>query len=277
MSHSTLPTALKLIFGHEGGYSNRSTDRGGPTKYGITLATLSAHRGRKLTAADVKKLTLPEAETIYRKSYWTQAGGDILPVGLDYACFDFGINSGPARGNRVLQQVVGTAPDGIIGVKTLDAVNKYPGGIENLIRDYCAARMRYLESLTDKNKGFPVNGRGWTIRVTGVDPKKEYAPKPGVIGEALDLARGHVPAAPKTVESVALANPVDIGITQTTDGTAGIAAGVGIVATALTDAAGQLAPFSGLPALRWLFIGLTVAGVVAGLYATIKRIQAGNG
>ena len=277
MSHTTLPLALKLMFGHEGGYSNVKTDKGGPTKYGITLATLSAHRGKKQTADDVKKLTLDEAEAIYRKSYWSQSGGDLLPTGLDYANFDTGVNSGPGRANRILQQVVGTAPDGVIGGKTLDAVNKYPGGMEKLIRDYCDARMTYLRSLTNKQTGFPVNGRGWTIRVTGIDPLGKFKPQPGVIGEALKLARGAVPVAAKEVEVVALASPADMGVTKTTDGAAGVAAGIGITGTALTDAANQLAPFSALPVMRWVFIGLTVAGVLVGLYATIKRIQAGNG
>ena len=277
MTKETLPLALKLMFGHEGGYSNVKTDKGGPTKYGITLATLSAHRGRKCSAEDVKGLTLGEAEAIYRKSYWTQSGGDLLPVGLDYCNFDTGVNSGPGRANRILQQVVGVAPDGIIGVKTLDAVNKYPGGIEKLIRDYCDARMAFLRSLTNKATGFPVNGRGWSRRVTGVDPLGKLATTPGVVGEALKLARGAAPAASKEVEVIALASPTDIGINKTTDGSAGITAGIGVVGTALTDAAAQLSPFSGLPVLRWVFIGLTVAGVLVGLYATIKRIQAGNG
>ena len=57
----TLPRALTLMFGHEGGYVNAATDRGGPTKYGITHAALAAYRGVKsVTAAQVKELTLAE-------------------------------------------------------------------------------------------------------------------------------------------------------------------------------------------------------------------------
>ncbi|MET2825871.1 glycosyl hydrolase 108 family protein [Mesorhizobium shangrilense] len=47
------------------------------TKYGVTLKTLRAYRGKpNLHAGDVKALTLNGAEAIYRTSYWTQAGGD---------------------------------------------------------------------------------------------------------------------------------------------------------------------------------------------------------
>lgn len=185
----TLPRALELMFGHEGGYSNVKTDSGGPTKYGITHKTLAAHRGvGSVTAAQVKALTLKEAEEIYRKGYWSQSGGDILPTGLDYAAFDFGVNSGPARAVKVLQRVVGVAEDGNAGPQTLAAVKAYKGGIGKLIRDYCDARMAFLRSLKNPKTGFPVNGRGWTIRVTGIDPKGLYAPSLGVVGNALAMA-----------------------------------------------------------------------------------------
>ena len=74
----TLPVALDLMFGHEGGYSNVKTDSGGPTKFGVTHRTLAAHRGAaSVTAAQVKAMTKEEATEIYRRSYWHQSGGDL--------------------------------------------------------------------------------------------------------------------------------------------------------------------------------------------------------
>lgn len=187
-----LPTSLDLVFGHEGGYSNRRSDRGGPTKYGITHRTLAAWRGvSAVSASEVKALTRAEAEDIYKAGYWSQCGGSILPSGLDYAVFDFGVNSGPARAVRYLQKVVGVTMDGSIGPMTLAAVRSYEDGLEKLIVDYCAARMKFLRGLSNRTTGFPANGRGWTIRVTGVDPKGEWADKPGVVGDALTMARGY--------------------------------------------------------------------------------------
>lgn len=195
MARQTLPRALELMFGHEGGYSNKKTDSGNflngvlvGTKYGVVGATLAAHRGvNSVTAEQMKALTLDEAEEIYRKGYWTQSGGDLLPIGLDYATFDFGVNSGPARAVKVLQRLVGVVQDGNAGPETLKAVEAYPGSTSKLIRDYCDARMDYLRSIKNPKTGFPVNGRGWTIRVTGIDPKGQYRPALGVVGNALAM------------------------------------------------------------------------------------------
>lgn len=183
----TLPVALKLTFGDEGGYSNRATDKGGPTKYGITLATLSAARGKPVTAADVSNLTIEEAEDIYRKGYWAQSGGDLLPRGLDYFVFNNGVMSGPARAVKILQKLITVTPDGNVGVQTVNAAKAYPGGLRSLILDYSDAYMAYLKSISGK-QGFPSNGRGWTIRITGVDPLGKYAPRPGVVGNAIKIA-----------------------------------------------------------------------------------------
>lgn len=159
-----LDDALTLMFGHEGGYVNDPNDPGGPTKFGITQKTLAAHRGRKVGAADVQALTLQEAETIYRRSYWSQSGGDLLPSGIDYLVFDFGVNSGPSKAVKTLQAVVGVAQDGGVGEMTADAVDGYPGGLAKLVDDYSDRRLAFLKGL----KGWKHYGRGWSRRVSDV-------------------------------------------------------------------------------------------------------------
>lgn len=192
-----LDDSLELMFGHEGGYVNRKTDRGGPTKYGITAATLAAHRGvPKVTAEQVRNLTIDEAESIYRKSYWGPAGGDQLPAGLDYQAFDTGVMSGPKRAVTLLQRTLGLREDGWIGPATLKAIEKYPGGVQMLIRAYSDVRMDFLRSLGGK-QGFPSNGRGWTIRVTGKDPLGQWPDQPGVLGNALAMAKSKPISKPK--------------------------------------------------------------------------------
>ena len=48
-----LQTLIAELIQREGGYVDDPDDRGGPTKYGITLATLQAWRHTPVSAADV--------------------------------------------------------------------------------------------------------------------------------------------------------------------------------------------------------------------------------
>lgn len=68
------PTARSAILGRqcsrEGGYVNDPLDQGGPTKYGVTIPTLSTHRGYQVGAADIQALELAEAVEIYRVAWW---------------------------------------------------------------------------------------------------------------------------------------------------------------------------------------------------------------
>ena len=62
-------TLIGDIIRREGGYVDDPSDLGGATKYGITLATLQAARGRPTTKDDVRALTEDEARAIYRAEY----------------------------------------------------------------------------------------------------------------------------------------------------------------------------------------------------------------
>jgi Putative secretion activating protein len=137
---------------------------------------------------------------------------------------------------KTLQKVVGVREDGHIGEQTLAAVRTYPGGVAALIKAYCAARMDFLRSLTNAKTGFPVNGRGWTIRVTGVDPKGVYKPQSGVIGNALRLAAdasgaGTVPSE-LPVEAEAKADSRDTGLGEILKKSEAVLPGIGTILTA---------------------------------------------
>ncbi len=266
MARQNLGPSLKLLFGDEGGYSNSKTDSGGPTKYGITHKTLAAYRGVKsVTAQQVKDMTIEEAEEIYRRSYWLQSGGDLLLSGLDYAAFDFGVNSGPARAVKTLQAVVGVAQDGIVGMQTVAAVKAYRGGVEKLIRDYCDRRMAFLRSLGGKT-GFSANGRGWTIRVTGIDPKGQWKSTPGVVGNALAMARKADVTPTKVSEPAGSpkANPKDVSVVETLKKPEAWGPLGGLI-TGITGIA------SGTGPIQWAFAFLLIVGVLYGVYTLIQR------
>lgn len=278
MARETLPVALDLMFGSEGGYSNSKSDSGGPTKYGVTHKTLAAHRGvGSVTAAQVKAMTLQEATEIYERSYWSQSGGDVLPVGLDYAAFDFGVNSGPTTAVKKLQKVLGIRQEGHAGEDTARAAANYPGGVQKLIRDYCDERMAYLRSLGG-TQGFGPNGRGWTIRVTGKDPKSEWKDQPGVIGNAIRLAIAAKPGAMVSSAPMPVSAPPEAQAKADVQSTGlleivkkpeawGPLGGLMSAGAALTAGSGPV---------QWAFAAAMVAAVAVGIWYFVHRVREGK-
>ena len=76
--HPSVPTdvgffdeAVARILLKEGGFVNHPNDKGGPTNWGITIATLATWRKTGVTEEDVRRLTQAEAKSIYFANYWT--------------------------------------------------------------------------------------------------------------------------------------------------------------------------------------------------------------
>lgn len=153
--------ALALVLEHEGGYVDHPKDPGGATNKGVTQAVYDAYRKvRGRGHMSVKFITDEELRAIYKFQYWDKVQGDFLPSGLDYAVFDFAVNSGVTRAAKYLQAVLGVAQDGQIGARTLAAIT----GPVKTIKALCDRRMSFLRNL----RTFLTFGRGWTRRVTEV-------------------------------------------------------------------------------------------------------------
>ena len=146
---ATYDKALALLIADEGGYVNDPHDSGGETNYGITWRTYNAYRKRKgLSEQSVKGISMQEVHEIYRAQYANVIRYDHLPAGLDYAVFDFAVNSGTKRASKFLQAIVGQRTDGVIGVQTLQAVEDYVAqyGVEQLILRLCDNRLRFSDT-----------------------------------------------------------------------------------------------------------------------------------
>lgn len=159
---SNFDACLKVILEREGGYVFNPRDPGSHTNMGITIYTLSDYRKKECTPQDVKNLTVEEAAQIYHQNYWEPLSCDDLPAGVDLSVFDMGVNAGVLRGAKILQNVVGARPDGVIGSQTLLAVNEYTKrhGTQRLLESYRDARLAFYRTLST----YDVFGGGWTNR-----------------------------------------------------------------------------------------------------------------
>ncbi|MCH9664350.1 MAG: N-acetylmuramidase [Gammaproteobacteria bacterium] len=181
------PRLLKLIkeiIKNEGGsrYTNDPKDRGGPTKYGVTAATLGHARKlkRDATIAEVKALKEDEAISIYYKQYVVRPNFDELHRSIQASVTDFGVNAGPLQAVRILQRMIneiegqGTLTvDGMLGHNSITYLNKWCDSHGVLfLASFGYKKIDFYIKITNKNKDNLKWIRGWCNRSNKWIPKQ---------------------------------------------------------------------------------------------------------
>ncbi len=191
--------AARKLLVTEGGLVDDPADRGGATKYGISLRFLKAE-GRidldgdgfadfdldfdgDIDGADVRKLTRGDAVYLYHRCFWERLMAESFAAPIGEMLFDQAVNGGITAARKLLQRAINTclrqapmartrpAPlkvDGGIGPVTLAAllwVLSYPAlGMPALIVAFRAAaadRYRAIAKADPTQKGFL---KGWLNR-----------------------------------------------------------------------------------------------------------------
>ncbi len=143
--------ALRWIIHAEGGYVNNPDDPGGETNYGISK--------KSYPDMDIPNITYKEACDIYIRDYWDRINADKIPYPLSIYLFDMAVNAGCGRAVKILQKLIGTKQDGIIGPKTTKAVNSYH--YVNLAEEYMWKRIEYYTTLKNAQHFL----KGWMNRL----------------------------------------------------------------------------------------------------------------
>lgn len=155
---------IEDILRREGGFVDHAADRGGPTNFGITQATLAEWRGRPASIDDVKSLTSNEAREIYREQYIVRPGFlGIENEAIRALVIDSAVNHGIKPAVKLLQNAARVFPDGIFGPNTKDAVNRMTSSV--LYRRLCAARVRLYGDIITGRPSQAVFAKGWANRV----------------------------------------------------------------------------------------------------------------
>lgn len=147
--------AVEFVLEQEGGYVNDPNDPGGETKFGISKR---AHPN-----LDISNITMADAKAIYYRDYWLKSGALINDVSSELAVilFDTAVNMGTGTAVRFLQRVLRVTEDGVIGSRTMEALQK--SNIEDTIQWYVVNRiLRYAELPT-----WSRYRRGWLKRTIG--------------------------------------------------------------------------------------------------------------
>jgi lysozyme family protein len=126
---------IDRLIAREGGYIWHKDDPGGETKYGISK--------RSYPELEIKTLTRDDAKGIYRRDYYERFGLDRLDdIRTIEWILDWLVNSGPSVIGRI-QQELKLEPDGVLGPKTAQAINRMKDP-----KDLLRWRLKFLVRLT---------------------------------------------------------------------------------------------------------------------------------
>jgi lysozyme family protein len=156
-----------FILKWEGGFVNDPDDLGGATNKGVTLSTYMQYCRKKgypvPTVERLKNLSEQEWTEILKTMYWdrwkadqieNQSVANIL-VDWVWASGNYGI--------KIPQKLLGVTVDGIVGPKTIDAVNsRNPRELFDMIK---IARFDYIEDICRKRPANNKFKRGWINRI----------------------------------------------------------------------------------------------------------------
>ena len=106
----------------------------------------------------VFKISQDEVAAIYKQEYWDKICGDDLPSGVDFAIFDYAVNSGVYKASKTLQAVVGVDQDGVIGQQTIQAAKTY------VAMTVTNKRLAFMKTLSI----WSTFGNGWSARIANV-------------------------------------------------------------------------------------------------------------
>lgn len=129
---------------------------------GVTLATFRSYYGASKTVNDLKNITDEQWMHIFRKGYWDKWKADeIRSQSIANLCVDWVYNSGK-HGITKVQALLGVTVDGIVGPKTLAALNAQDP--QTFFKKLHTAREAFYRSLSN----FKTFGTGWLRRNNGI-------------------------------------------------------------------------------------------------------------
>ena len=156
-----------FILSWEGGFVNDPDDAGGATNKGVTLATFRQVFGRSKTVSDLRRMTDAQWEQVFRRYYWDRWKADeIENQSVANLLVDWVWASG-RYGITIPQALLGVKVDGLVGPKTIAALNGWKLGQENLFKALWSDRKKYIEMITKKGNNQKFK-RGWLRRLDGI-------------------------------------------------------------------------------------------------------------
>lgn len=153
-----------FILKWEGGYAG-NIDGASCTMKGITLATFRAYYGKNKNCKDLKNITDSQWDMIFIDKFWDRwLANNINSQSIANLLVDWLWNCGK-YGITYPQKVLGVKVDGVVGSKTIEAINDYPNQ-EELFNKLWNSRKNYYASIAKGSKKKFLNG--WLRRLNDI-------------------------------------------------------------------------------------------------------------
>ena len=163
MAHAEL--LQPFILQWEGGFVNDPLDKGGATNKGITIGTFRQFYGKDSTVEQLKHITDTQWCTSSNLGIGTGGGPpNQQSIGCQHPV-DWVWASG-VHGIKIPQRALGVVADGIVGPKTIAALNaQEPAAFFARIHD---ERIRFVEDIVRRNPTQARFLKGWKNRINDI-------------------------------------------------------------------------------------------------------------
>lgn len=172
--------AYKHTARNEGGYANNPADRGGETyagisrknwpnwkgwalidsikrQFGVSAATINMHAGSS-------QLIQSYVSEFYKTNFWYPLNLSMVnDQQLANNVYDFAVNAGTGTAAKRLQRAAGVQDDGVIGNKTILAVNQLPA--KQVYDSFNTQRKAYYDNIIANNPSQAQFRKSWYSRI----------------------------------------------------------------------------------------------------------------
>jgi len=160
---------VPFILSWEGGFADVPGDRGGATNKGVTIATWQTYCKKKGIPGNVQTLrgmTTEQWMEIFKSMYWDRWKADeIKDQSLANLLVDWVWTSG-AHGIKKPQALLGVKADGIVGSKTIAALNAREP--KKLFKELHAMRTQFINNLVKAKPSQKKFQKGWLRRINSI-------------------------------------------------------------------------------------------------------------